>query len=139
MNPVCLFCKIARREFPASLIYEDMHAVAFLDIEPCSTGHTVVIPKRHAETILDLHGGDVSTLFTAVRAVTVVLKKALNADGFTIGINHGQVAGQVIPHLHVHVIPRYLGDAGGSLHTVVTTPPIESVEAIAEKIKKVVP
>ncbi len=135
----CLFCKIARREFPASFVYEDMHAVAFLDIEPRSAGHTVVIPKRHAETILDLHGGDVGTLFTAVRAVTDVLKKALAPDGFTIGINHGTAAGQAIPHLHVHVIPRYLGDKGGSIHTVVTNPPAESVEEVAEKIKRVLP
>lgn len=135
----CLFCKIARREFPAALVYEDMHAVAFLDIEPCSAGHTVVIPKRHAETLLDLHGGDVGTLFTAVRAATGLLKNALQSDGFTIGINHGTAAGQAIPHLHVHIIPRYLGDKGGSMHTVVNNPPTETVEEVLVKIKGVRP
>ena len=135
----CLFCKIAHREFPAALIHEDMHTVAFLDIEPRSAGHTVVIPKRHAETLLDLHGGDVGTLFTAVRAVTGLLKNALHPDGFTIGINHGRVAGQAIPHLHVHVIPRYLGDKGGNMHTVVNNPPMESVEDIFAKIQGVKP
>lgn len=135
----CLFCKIARREFPASLIHEDMHAVAFLDIEPRSAGHTVVVPKRHAETLLDLHGGDVGTLFTAVRAVTALLKSALHPDGFTIGINHGTAAGQAIPHLHVHVIPRYLGDKGGNMHTVVNNPPAELLEEILAKIKAVKP
>jgi len=135
----CLFCKIARREFPAALIHEDMHTVAFLDIEPRSAGHTVVIPKRHTETLLDLHGGDVGTLFTAVRVVTSSLKNALHPDGFTIGINHGKAAGQAIPHLHVHVIPRYIGDKGGSIHTAVNNPPMESVEEVAEKIKKVLP
>ncbi len=133
----CLFCKIARKEFPASLVYEDMHAVAFLDIDPRSAGHAVVIPKRHAETLLDLHGGDVGTLFTAVRAVTALLKNALQPDGFTIGINHGTAAGQAIPHLHTHVIPRYLGDKGGSIHTVVSNPPTESVEGVFAKIKAV--
>ena len=135
----CLFCKIARRDFPAALIHEDMHTVAFLDIEPCSAGHAVVIPKRHAETLLDLHGGDVGTLFTAVRTTTGLLKKALHADGFTIGINHGTTAGQAIPHLHVHIIPRYLGDKGGSMHSVVNNPPAEPIEDIFEKIKAAKP
>ena len=133
----CLFCKIARREFPAQIIHEDMHAVAFLDIDPRSAGHSVVIPKRHAETVLDLHGGDIGTVFSAVRATVALLKKALNPDGFTIGVNHGAAAGQAIPHLHVHVIPRHIGDKGGSMHTVVTNPPSETVEEIFNKIKGV--
>ncbi len=135
----CLFCKIARREFPASIIYEDMHAVAFLDIEPCSAGHAVVVPKRHAETVLDLHGGDVGTVFSAVRETVSLLKKALSPDGFTIGINHGSAAGQAVPHLHVHAIPRYIGDKGGSLHSVVANPPARTVEEIFAEIKALKP
>jgi len=131
----CLFCKIARREFPASIIYEDMHAVAFLDIDPRSMGHTVVIPKRHAETILDLYGGDVGTVFSAVRETVTILKQKLAPDGFTIGINHGITAGQSIPHFHLHIIPRYIGDKGGSMHTVVTNSPTETVDKTFAKIK----
>jgi len=131
----CLFCKIARREFPASIIYEDMHAVAFLDIDPRSMGHTVVIPKRHAETILDLYGGDVGTVFSAVRETVTILKQKLAPDGFTIGINHGITAGQSISHFHLHIIPRYIGDKGGSMHTVVTNSPTETVDKTFAKIK----
>lgn len=134
MNPNCIFCKIARREIAAEIIYEDMHAVGFLDIHPCAAGHTVVVPKRHAETILDLENGEVGTVFTAVRRVVALLKKSLHPDGFTIGINHGQTVGQAVPHLHVHVIPRFMGDGGKSIHVVVTNPPAESLAAIAQKI-----
>ncbi len=130
----CIFCKIARKEIPAQVIYEDMHAVGFLDRDPRAAGHTLIVPKRHAETILDLQGGEVGTLFSAVREITALLKKSLHADGFTIGINHGVVAGQAVSHLHVHVIPRFMGDHGTSIHAVITNPPAESVEAIAKKI-----
>lgn len=131
----CLFCKIARRQFPADIIYEDMHAVAFLDVNPRSAGHTLVVPKRHAETVLDLHGGDVGTLFTAVRHAVSALKDALHPDGFNIGVNHGRAAGQAVPHLHVHVMPRYAGDGDGSVHSAVNNPPAETVEEIFVKIK----
>lgn len=133
----CLFCRIARREFPAQIIHEDMHTVAFLDIDPRAKGHSVVVPKRHAETVLDLHGGDTGTVFSAVRETVALLKKTLSPDGFTIGINHGHAAGQAIAHLHIHIIPRYIGDKGGSMHTVVTNPPTETVEEVFLKIRPI--
>lgn len=135
----CIFCKIARKEIAAEIIYEDMHAVGFLDVSPCAMGHAVIVPKRHAETILDLHGGEVGTVFTAVREVTALLKKALHPDGFTIGINHGQVAGQAVMHLHAHVIPRYLGDGGKSVHSVVNNASQETIVSIANRIRSVIP
>ncbi len=132
----CLFCKIVNGEIPSEKIYEDEVVFAFLDINPLSSGHTVVIPKAHAENILDLPENQIGPLFLGVRKVTGMLNLSLKPHGFTIGINHGKVSGQVIDHLHIHVIPRFEGDGGGSIHSVVKNPPRESVSAIKEKIIK---
>lgn len=132
----CLFCKIINREIPSEKIYEDDAAFAFLDIHPLAPGHTVIIPKVHAQNILDLPETAVGPLFLVVKKITAALNSALKPHGFTIGINHGKVSGQAIDHLHIHVIPRFEGDGGGSLHSVVENPPREPVSAIKEKIIK---
>lgn len=130
----CLFCKIINKEIPAEIIYEDVETLAFLDIHPRSSGHTVVIPKVHAENILDLPEGKVEPLFKAVKKITAMIEKGLNPHGFTIGINHGKVSGQAVEHLHIHIIPRWENDNGGSIHSVVNNPPKESLEEIKNKI-----
>ncbi|OGM90646.1 hypothetical protein A3A20_00880 [Candidatus Wolfebacteria bacterium RIFCSPLOWO2_01_FULL_45_19] len=131
----CLFCKISRREISAEIIYEDNDTMAFLDINPRAPGHTVVIPKQHAENILELTAGAVEPLFLTVKKVTAMLKKAFEPDGFTIGINHGKASGQAVDHLHVHIFSRWRDDGGGSVHSVVDNPPKESLEEIALKLK----
>jgi len=128
----CLFCKIAAGEIKALVIYKDQGALGILDIHPRSLGHTMVIPREHAETIIDLPGGQLGDLFRAVAAVTALLKDRLRPDGFTIGINHGKASGQTMDHLHVHVIPRWKGDGGASLHGVVSPP-----EGIARTLDEV--
>ena len=130
----CLFCKIASGEIPSQKIYEDEHVLAFLDINPLTEGHTVVIPKKHAKNILDLPVEEMAPVFLAVQRVTGMLLKALSSEGFTIGINHGKISGQAVDHLHIHVIPRYKGDGGGSLHSVVNNPPASELEDVKEKI-----
>ncbi len=130
----CLFCKIINKQQVAQIIYEDDAVVAVLDIFPRSIGHTMILPKRHMETILEMKPEEISPVFDAVKKVTQLLKDKLNPDGFTIGINHGKVSGQAIDHLHIHIVPRFLGDNGGSVHTVVDNPPKESLEEVAKKI-----
>ncbi len=132
----CLFCKIANHEIPADIIYEDEKVVAFLDIHPIAPGHTVIIPKVHAENILDLKKEMIAPVFESAKALTSVLDKALNPQGFTIGINHGKVSGQTIDHLHIHIIPRFSGDGGSSLHSVVNNQPKESLTNLKERILK---
>lgn len=132
----CIFCKIANKEFAAEVVYEDAHATAVLDIHPIAPGHTMVLPKIHAETILDLDDTEVGPLFTAVKRVTALLNEAFHPDGFTIGINHGKWAGQAVDHLHIHVIPRWKTDGGKSIHSVVSNPPTESLTEIRKKIIK---
>ena len=132
--PECLFCSIVKKEIPAEIVYEDEGVVAILDIHPCAPGHTVVIPRRHAETILSLADDELGPVMRGVKNVTVKLLASLKADGFTVGVNHGRVAGQVVEHLHIHVIPRWAGDGGGSIHSVVRNAPRESLEQIKKRI-----
>jgi histidine triad (HIT) family protein len=131
----CLFCGIAKRDVSSESIFEGEYSFAFLDIHPIAPGHTVVIPRIHAETILDLTDLDIGKLFQDVKRVTAGIQKALQPDGFTIGINHGKASGQTVDHLHVHVVPRFKNDGGGSVHSVVSNPPEDTLPVLAKKIK----
>ncbi len=130
----CLFCKIIKKEIPAEIIYEDGKTLAILDINPRSPGHTMVLSKSHSETILDLPEKEIEPLFSAVKKVTELIEKSLKPEGFTIGINHGKISGQVIDHLHIHIIPRFKNDGGSSVHSVVNNPPAESLKEIKSQI-----
>ncbi len=105
----CEFCKIVKKESPESNVYEDSRVMAFLDIRPLTTGHRLVIPKSHRETIYDLPEEEVAHLYKIVKRVALGVKKAVKADGITIIQQNEKAAGQEIFHLHVHVIPRYEG------------------------------
>lgn len=128
----CLFCRIVRKEIPAHIVYEDDAALAFLDIHPHAKGHTVVIPKHHAADLAALPREAVGPLFEAVRAVAAKAVPALQADGLTIGVNQGAVSGQTVHHLHVHILPRFHGDGGGSIHSAVKAPSGEPLAEIAK-------
>jgi len=132
---MCIFCKIIQKQIPAEIIYEDNNAVAILDVHPRSPGHTMILPKAHAENILDLPEDKINGVFQAVKKVTELLKQTLEPDGFTIGINHGKVSGQTVEHLHIHIMPRWNDDAGGSVHDVVDKPSKEPLEKLAAKIR----
>lgn len=130
----CLFCKIANKEIAADIIYEDGKTAAFLDIHPRSPGHAMIVSKAHSQNILDLNDEEIAPLFLTLKRVTAMINESLKPDGFTIGINHGSVSGQAVDHLHIHVIPRWKGDGGSSIHSVVDRPPAETLKTIAEKI-----
>lgn len=132
--PDCLFCKIVKKEIPAEIIYDNDFVLAVLDINPCTQGHVMVLPKTHFETILDLP--EVGPVFQTVKEVTGRLKEVFNPDGFTIGINQSRAAGQTVDHLHIHIIPRYKGDGGGSIHSIVQSQSKESLSVIKDKILK---
>ncbi len=133
----CIFCKIARGEAKAEKIYETESVVSFLDINPRAPGHSLVIPKKHVETLADLGDELVADVSKATKKVVVMLKKALSPDAFIIGINDGKAAGQEIPHLHVNIIPRFKGDGGKPVHSVVDNPPSEEISEMAEKIRSI--
>ncbi|MCD6412364.1 HIT family protein [bacterium] len=116
----CLFCKIAKKELEAKIVYEDEVGMAFLDINPCQKGHLLVIPKEHYENLNEVPKEKLAGLFEIVKKMTKLLEEKLGASSFNIGWNHGKDAGQVIPHLHIHIIPRYPNDGGGSMQTIVS-------------------
>jgi len=105
----CVFCKIARKQASAALVYEDESVMAFLDIRPLSEGHTLIMPKEHYETIFEIPEELVAHLHRIVKRVALAVKKATEADGISIIQQNGKAAGQEIFHLHVHVIPRFEG------------------------------
>ena len=131
----CIFCKIVTGEVAAHKIYEDNDTIAFLDIRPHAKGHTVVIPKRHAGTVFDLPDDVNIWVMRSVVKVMKLIQEKLSPDGFNVGWNHNTAGGQVVPHLHVHIMPRYNGDGGGSMHSIVSNPGDVSVEEVAEMLK----
>jgi histidine triad (HIT) family protein len=108
-DETCIFCRVAQKQVPATLVYEDKKVLAFLDIKPLNEGHTLVIPKAHYESIFDIPRDLVAYLHGITKQVAIAIKKATNADGISIIQQNGKAAGQDVFHLHVHVIPRYGG------------------------------
>lgn len=107
----CVFCKIIRGELPSSKIYEDDTTIAFLDIHPVSTGHTLVIPKnQNVRNIFDISAEDWAAMASVARELASVLERALGADGVNIMMNNREHAGQVVDHPHIHLVPRFKGD-----------------------------
>jgi histidine triad (HIT) family protein len=110
MNEDCVFCKIARGDAPAAKVYEDQTVLAFLDIGPVVKGHTLVIPKAHHNPITHTPPEVLHHLIGVVQRVAGALYTGLQAEGVSVSQANGRPAGQVIPHLHFHVIPRYTAD-----------------------------
>ena len=105
----CIFCKIVKKQAPASIIYEDETVMAFLDIRPLNLGHTLIIPKAHYVDIFNVPEDQLSQIHKVAKQVSLAVKKATNADGISIIQQNGKAAGQDIFHLHVHVVPRFEG------------------------------
>jgi histidine triad (HIT) family protein len=114
----CIFCRIVAGEAPAATVAETDRTVAFLDANPLARGHTLVIPKSHAERLSALDQATARTLMDELRRLAPAVERAVDADATTIGFNNGRAAGQEVPHVHGHVIPRSRGDGGGPLHAV---------------------
>lgn len=125
----CLFCKIIAGDIPNRTVYEDEHALAFLDIAPWHRGHTVVIPKRHVTDVLD-DPTALAEIAPALGATAKLLVERLGADGINLLSNAGEVAGQTVFHLHVHLVPRYDSDPGlGALVCEREADDLDAVEA----------
>ncbi len=106
----CIFCKIIKGEIPSNKIYEDKDLFAFLDIGPVNKGHVLVIPKKHSETLLETEDAILQKVILAVKNVSIAVKNGVKADGINIIQSNSQAAGQLVPHLHFHIIPRFKGD-----------------------------
>jgi histidine triad (HIT) family protein len=116
MPEECVFCKIVKGELPCKKVYENDNFLAFLDINPKAEGHTVMISKQHYRTILDLPKSLGMELLDAVKEVSMKLMNEKKGAGFNVIVNNFPAAGQVVDHVHVHIIPRNEGDG---LHMIV--------------------
>jgi histidine triad (HIT) family protein len=106
----CIFCKIIAGEIPAQKIAEDERTVAFMDINPATRGHVLVVPRRHARDLLEIDDEDLAATMLAARTIAQRVKDRMDADGVNLLNSCGSAAWQTVYHFHVHVIPRYEGD-----------------------------
>lgn len=106
----CIFCKIVARQLPARIVYEDEQTIAFLDINPLSRGHTLIVPKEHSADLLDTSDEVLAAVAATAKKVGTMVKRAMAAPGFNLLNANGSMAGQTVFHLHLHVVPRYQGD-----------------------------
>jgi len=110
MKTNCIFCKIVAGDIPALKVYEDNYILAFLDIAPVNPGHVLVISKFHAGNLDDVDDLMLAYMMRAVQRVGASMSKGLGVKGYNVIVNNGKVAGQLIDHTHIHVIPRYEKD-----------------------------
>lgn len=106
----CVFCKIIAGEIPSYKVYEDKYTLAFLDINPVNPGHTLVVSKKHIAKIEEAGEEILCQIMKAVKKVGLSLKKNLVASGYNVQVNNDPAAGQIVPHLHFHVVPRLESD-----------------------------
>lgn len=103
----CIFCKIANKEIPGKIIYEDDICVAFLDLSQTTNGHTLVIPKKHFKNFLEVDDDTLAHMIKVTKDIANKIVTKLNANGANILTNANEVAGQTVMHFHLHIIPRY--------------------------------
>jgi histidine triad (HIT) family protein len=106
----CIFCKIVRGEIPCFKILEDDRVLSFADVNPINTGHTLIIPKRHAENIWDIDGEDLAAIHRASLKIAKAMKTSLNPDGIAFLQLNGRAVNQIVMHYHLHLIPRKSSD-----------------------------
>lgn len=129
----CLFCKIINGEIPCEKVFENDNFVAFLDINPVTTGHTLVVPKKHSYNVLDTDEDVLCELGRILKKLSKAVTKAMGTESFNLNQNNGEISGQAIPHLHWHIVPRYPDDG---LRLWPGKPyPDGKAEKVAEKIK----
>ncbi len=106
----CIFCKIIKGEMSCNKIYEDDKVLAFLDTAPVNKGHTLVVPKEHYEDIQTIPENLLCKVISAVKNIAPVVIKVMGASSFNLSVNNGREAGQIISHLHFHIMPRFKND-----------------------------
>lgn len=131
----CIFCKIAAGEIPSVKVYEDDRVLAFMDINPINEGHLLIIPKAHAATIHEIAEADFLAVMSATQKLAAAVKKALKPDGINLLQLNGKAANQVVPHLHVHIVPRWFGDGVTVSQWQLVAGDMEKIKGVAEKIQ----
>ena len=131
---MCIFCKIINHEIPSYKLYEDESVLAFLDISQVTKGHTLVIPKKHYANYLECDKEVLQHMNVVAQDLAIKLKNVLHAEGMNILSNVGEVAGQSVPHFHIHLIPRYSEDDACVIKF--NESPEQDLEALVKEITK---
>ena len=132
----CIFCDILDGTRNGHLVYEDNDHIAFLDKYPIDDGHTLVIPRKHHEKITDMDSNDVGKIFSLIPKIAKAVLAGAGADAFSLAQNNGKAAKQIIPHVHIHIIPRY--NNKGTVWTKRQIPTDEVLSELAVKIKSAI-
>ena len=138
----CTFCQIIRKEESANVVYEDEQVAAFLSNRPVNVGHTLVVPKKHYEDVFDISEKEAAYLFMITKRIAQAVKDATGAEGIRIVQNNGEAAGQVIFHMHVHIIPLKPNNQfshDGAYRDPTQQRDSEALEKDAEKIRQNLP
>lgn len=130
----CIFCKLAKGEIPSAKVYEDAHSFAFLDIDPLTKGHTLVVPRKHYARMEDMAGGDMEALMGTIARLVPAVQRGSGAPASNVAFNNGPEAGQEVAHVHCHIIPRTAGDGGGPVHSII--PPASRPRIAKDELAK---
>lgn len=136
MSESCIFCKIVRGELPSTKLYEDGDVLAFMDIGPIVKGHALVIPKQHVDPVTAVPPALLSKVMTVVQKLVQAQFKGLKADGVNVHQSNGAAAGQVVPHVHFHVIPRFATDGHKWNWAAKKYDSIDEMKTLADSIRK---
>lgn len=130
----CIFCDIIQRKKDGYFIYEDESYIAFLDKYPIDYGHSLILPRDHYERVTDMNSDKVGELFSKVPKIAKAIIETTKADAFSLAQNNGRAAKQIVPHVHIHVIPRF--NNKGTVWTKRDIGKDEELKILAEKIRK---
>jgi histidine triad (HIT) family protein len=136
----CIFCKIVSGKLRARIINENDYAMAFLDAFPLSSGHTLVVPKAHFSKVQDMDKEYSWAVFSIACQIAAILEPTVRVNASTIAIHNGRDAGQEIPHVHIHIVPRSVNDGAGPIHSMFNSRPKlndEEMDKLADKLRKI--
>lgn len=131
----CIFCEIVNKEIPASVVYEDENVLSFLDIMPANKGHALIIPKKHYEFLHDIPDEELGDIMKVVKKIAKALSLSIGNGAYNIVMNNGKESGQVVPHAHIHIVPRFSGD-GLRLNWSPGKYKDKEIDEVRENIKK---
>jgi histidine triad (HIT) family protein len=134
----CIFCQIRDRQIPSTRVYEDADVLAFMDINPVNDGHVLVIPKAHAETLFDISAVDLTAVTVTAQKVAAAIRSAVQPEGLNLYQASGGAASQVVPHFHLHLIPRWKSDGKAWKWEMVKGDP-GRIQATADRIRAHLP
>jgi histidine triad (HIT) family protein len=134
MSSDCIFCGIVARELPATIVQEDEHTVAFMDINPWRRGHALVVPRRHARDLLEIDPDELTHVFAAAQRLATRMREGLGCETVHVFNSCGAAAGQVVMHFHIHVIPGSAGDPQIPVRPA-SAPDEAEIEAVAAALR----